>query len=66
MTCTLLDDFYNARLSEAACWSFEYIVGDHLDTCPDCKVYYESHIKNKIINIEDSPLSTKLATHGEE
>jgi predicted anti-sigma-YlaC factor YlaD len=54
MTCTLLDDFYNARCSEAVSWNFEYIVGDHLDTCPDCKAYYELHIKNKILNIEVS------------
>jgi hypothetical protein len=51
MACRMLEEVYEGKAPEAAYWNFEYIIGDHLDNCPDCKVYYETKIKNKKITI---------------
>lgn len=52
MTCNKLKEVYEGTAPEAAYWNFEYIAGEHLDSCPDCKAYYEARIKNKKIMIE--------------
>jgi|WetSurMetagenome_2_1015567.scaffolds.fasta_scaffold11064_6 predicted anti-sigma-YlaC factor YlaD len=52
MTCTLFEDFYEGKLDETTDWNWEYIVGEHLDTCPECKKYYETHVKNKKVTLK--------------